>query len=55
MVASKTWTWTLKHLDPEKHEINIGLKYVCDFRELYFIKTMPNVIYCLKVCVLADI
>ena len=42
-------------MDPEKRRINIGLKNVSDFRELCFIKTMRNVIYCLKVRVLADI
>ena len=62
--TSKTWTrtldldpekpgplktWTLKNLDPQKHEANIGLKYMSDFKQLYFIKTMRNVIYCLKV------
>ena len=48
-------TWTLKNLDPEKHGINIGLKNMCDFTEFCFIKTMCNVIYCLKVRVLTDI
>ena len=48
-------TWTLKSLDPEKHGINIGLRNMSDFRELCFLKTMRNVIYCLKVRVLADI
>ena len=48
-------TWTLKSLDPEKYGINIGLKYMSDFRELCFIKTMRNVIYHLKVNVLTDI
>ena len=48
-------TWTKKKLDPEKHGINIGLKFMSDFRELCFIKTMHNVIYCLKVRVLTDI
>ena len=46
---------TLKHLDPEKHGINIGLKNMSDFRELCFIKTMRSVIYCLKVRVVTDI
>ena len=56
-----TWkTWTQKNLDsrklgPKKHEINIGLKCMSDFRELCFIKTMRNVNYCLKVHVLTDI
>ena len=54
------WTRTTKNLDPKnldpkKHEINIGLKCVSDFRELCFIKTMGNVIYCLKVHELTDI
>ena len=48
-------TWTLKNLDPENHRINIRLKNMSDFRELCFIKTMRNVIYCLKIRVLADI
>ena len=48
-------TWTLKNLDPEKHGTNIGLKYMSDFRELCFINTMRNVIYCLKVRVRTDI
>ena len=47
--------WTLKNLDPEKHGINMGLKNMSFFRELRFIKTMRNVIYHLKVCVLTDI
>ena len=67
LATSKTWTralgpdpgpwktWTLKNLDPEKPGINIGLKNMSDFRELCFIKTMRNVIYCLKVRVLTDI
>ena len=41
--------------DPEKPGINIGLRNISDFREFYFIKTMRNVIYCLKVRVLTDI
>ena len=49
------WTRSLKNLDPEKPGINIGLKNMSDFRELCFIKTMRNVIYCLKVRVLTDI
>ena len=48
-------TWTKKKLDPEKDGINIGLKFMSDFRELCFIKTMHNVIYCSKVRVLTDI
>ena len=55
----KNWTWTLdpdpKNLDPEKPGTNIGLKNMSDFRWLCFIKTMRNVIYCLKVRVLTDI
>ena len=50
-----SWTRTLKTQDPEKPGINIGLKNMSDFRELSFIKTMRNVIYCLKVRVLTDI
>ena len=43
-------------MNPRKHGINIGLKCMSDFRELCFIKTMRNVIYCLlKVSVLTDI
>ena len=45
----------LKNLDPEKPGINIELKNMSDFRQLCFIKTMRNVIYCLKVRVLTDI
>ena len=48
-------TWTLKNLDPKKHGINIALKCMSDIRELCFIKTMRNDIYCLKVRVLTDI
>ena len=40
------WTRTMKNLDPEKHGINIVLKNMSDFRELCFIKTVCNVIYC---------
>ena len=47
--------WTIKKLDHEKYAVNIGLKNMSDFRELCFIKTMRNVIYCLKVRVLTDI
>ena len=53
--TSKTWTGTVKYLDPEKHGIDIGLKYMSDFRELCFIKTMCSVFYSLKVRVLTDI
>ena len=50
----KTWTRTLGP-DPEKPGINIGLQNMFDFRKSCFIKTMRNVIYCLKVRVLKDI
>ena len=36
-------------MDPGKFEINIGLKKMSDFRELYFIKTMRNAVCYLKV------
>ena len=36
-------------MDPEKHGVNMGLKNMSDFRELYFKKIMRNVICCLKV------
>ena len=58
--TSKTWIRTLD-LDPEKHEIDMGLKNISDFVELCFIKTMRNMIKnilkicCLKVRVLTDI
>ena len=55
MDTSKTWTRTLENLDPKKHGINLGLRNMSEFRELYFIKTMRNVIYCLKVRLLTDI
>ena len=48
-------SWTLKNMDPEKHRINMGLKNMSDFGDLYFIKSMRNVICCLKVRVLTDI
>ena len=48
-------TLALKNLDLKKPVINIGLNCMFDFRELYFIKTMHNVIYCLKIRVLIDI
>ena len=48
-------TLALKNLDLKKPVINIELNCMSDFRELYFIKTMRNVIYCLKVRVLIDI
>ena len=51
----RPWTRTLKNLDPEKPGINLGLKNMSDFWKLCFIKTMRNVIYCLKVRVLTDI
>ena len=31
--TSKTWTWTQKNLDPEKHGINMGLKNMSACRE----------------------
>ena len=46
--------WTLDP-DPEKPGINTGLKYMSDFRELCFTKTIRNVSYCLKVRVLTNI
>ena len=49
------WKRTLKNLDPEKHATNIVLKYMSDFRELYFINALHNVTYCLKVRVRTDI
>ena len=33
-VTSKTWSWSLKNMDPGKHAIYMGLKYMSDFREL---------------------
>ena len=36
-------------MDPGKYEINMGLKKMSDFRELYFIKTMRNAVCYLKV------
>ena len=42
-------------MNPEKHKINMGLKIMSNFRKLYFIETMHNVICCLKVRVLTDI
>ena len=33
-------------MDPQKHEINMALKNMSDFRELCFKKTVRNVIYC---------
>ena len=38
-------TWILKNMDPEKHEIKIGLKNMSNFRELCFIKTTPKLIF----------
>ena len=43
------WTGTLKNVDPEKHGMNMQLKNIFGCRQLYFIKTMRNVICCLKV------
>ena len=48
-------TWILKNLDPEKPGINIGLKNMSDFRELWFTKNIRNVSNCLKVRALTDI
>ena len=42
-------------MDPEKDGIDLVLKNLSDFSELCFIKTMRNLIYCLKVRVLTDI
>ena len=49
-------------MDHEKHGVNmvyeyvdIWSEYVSDLRKLYFIKTMGNVICCLKVRLLTDI
>ena len=47
--AGRRKTWTLRNMDPEKHEINMGLKDLSDFRQLCFMKTLRNVICCLKV------
>ena len=59
MATSQTWTqtldrdpekpghkktWNLKNIDPEKHGINMGLKNMSEFRDLYFKKTVGNVI-----------
>ena len=41
--TSKTYTWNLNQ-DPEKPGINMGLKNMPDSRELYFMKTVRNVI-----------
>ena len=54
------WTRTLKNLDSEKpgprnYRINMGVKNMSDFGDLYFIKSMRNVICCLKVRLLTDI
>ena len=45
LATSKTWTQTLD-LDPEKQGPR---KNLFDFRQLFFIKIMRNVICCLKV------
>ena len=53
-------TWTLKNLDPAKpgpwknmdfvkHEINMELRNMSDFRELSFNTTIRNVICCLQI------
>ena len=47
-------TWTTQNLDPQKRGINMRLKNMSDFRGLYFIKTMRNVICFLKVSLLTD-
>ena len=41
-------TWTLKNIDPEKYGGHMGFKNISDFRELFCLKTMRNVICCLK-------
>ena len=38
-------TWILKNMDPEKHEIKMGLKNMSNFRELCFIKTISKLIF----------
>ena len=48
-------TLALTNLDSKKHGTNIGLKNMSNFRELCLIKTMRNVICCLKVRVLIHI
>ena len=54
-LGSGPWkSWTLKHLDPQKHGswkhgINVGSKNMPGFRQLCFVKTMRNGICCLKV------
>ena len=68
LATSKTWTWTLdphleksgprktwtlKNMDPEKHGMNMGLKYVTFFTTFY--KDYRNVICCLKLRLLTDI
>ena len=45
----------VKNMDPEKHGMNMGLKTMSGFRELYFIYTLCNVIFNLKVCLLTEI
>ena len=55
---------TLKNLDPEnlepeKHGINMALKNLSNFRELYFIKICFYVVFyvicCLKICLFTGI
>ena len=41
-------------MDLEKHGMVMGFKNMSGIRELYFKKTMRNVICCLKVCLLID-
>ena len=54
LATSETWTRTLDP-DSEKHGINMRLKDMSGFGELHFIKTMRNVICCLKVHLLTNI
>ena len=42
-------TWTQKNLDREKHGLNMTLKNISDFKELYFTKIIRNMICCVKV------
>ena len=48
--TSKTWTWTLKNMDHEKHGINMRLKNMLPLENL--MKKMCNVICSLNVCVM---
>ena len=45
------WTRTLKTL---KNLINMALNNLSDFRELFFITIMRNVLFCLKVRLCTD-